>query len=188
MIDLRISLLRKLNVLSGDHLMTGMDQRQDRELFCYLLLYRDRPHPRETLAETLWGDTASNPNSNDGRRARYQGRYGFRREKSREPGPASPRTDQSDRNSISTRNGPSQGRDGNYQIRLQAIGGDADRNVRLSEATSWFQVANRVPAQTAKEQHLRFKAPVPSLDAIHQRAWPSRKTWTGGGEQHGKRQ
>jgi DNA-binding SARP family transcriptional activator len=29
------------------------------ELFCYLLLYRERSHPRETLASLLWGDTTT---------------------------------------------------------------------------------------------------------------------------------
>ncbi len=35
-----------------DHLHAGKVQ----ELFCYLLLYRKRSHPRETLAGILWGD------------------------------------------------------------------------------------------------------------------------------------
>jgi DNA-binding SARP family transcriptional activator len=37
-----------------------MDVRKVQELFCYLLLHRDHPHPREMLAGVLWGD---NPTS-----------------------------------------------------------------------------------------------------------------------------
>jgi DNA-binding SARP family transcriptional activator len=54
---LRISLFGKLHVQSGEHVLTSLSARKAQELFCYLLLYRDRPHPRETLAGLLWGDS-----------------------------------------------------------------------------------------------------------------------------------
>lgn len=34
----------------------GLDGAKVQELFCYLLLYRGRPHARATLAALLWGD------------------------------------------------------------------------------------------------------------------------------------
>ena len=37
-------------------MLEGLAACKVQELFCYLLLHRDRPHPRETLASLLWGD------------------------------------------------------------------------------------------------------------------------------------
>jgi DNA-binding SARP family transcriptional activator len=54
---LRVSLFGKLHVQSGAQVLTNLSARKVQELFCYLLLYRDRPHPRETLAGLLWGDS-----------------------------------------------------------------------------------------------------------------------------------
>ena len=34
----------------------GFDGCKVQELFCYLLIHHDRPHPREALASLLWGD------------------------------------------------------------------------------------------------------------------------------------
>jgi DNA-binding SARP family transcriptional activator len=36
--------------------LAGLETRSVQELFCYLLLFRHRPQPRESLLETLWGD------------------------------------------------------------------------------------------------------------------------------------
>jgi DNA-binding SARP family transcriptional activator len=36
--------------------MAGFETPRVQELFCYLLLYRDRPHPREALANLLWDE------------------------------------------------------------------------------------------------------------------------------------
>jgi DNA-binding SARP family transcriptional activator len=52
---LRASLFGKFQVQSGDQVLTSLNARKVQELFCYLLLYRDRPHPREALADLLWG-------------------------------------------------------------------------------------------------------------------------------------
>lgn len=54
---LRISLFGKFHVRYGEQVLAGLDARKAQELFCYLLLYRDRPHPRETLAGLLWSDS-----------------------------------------------------------------------------------------------------------------------------------
>jgi DNA-binding SARP family transcriptional activator len=51
---LQIFLLGKLHVQRDEQTVAGFDTRKVQELFCYLLLYRDRPHPREALADLLW--------------------------------------------------------------------------------------------------------------------------------------
>ena len=53
---LRISLLGRLDVRSGHTVLNGLEARRVQELFCYLVLYRDRPHPREALANLLWDE------------------------------------------------------------------------------------------------------------------------------------
>jgi DNA-binding SARP family transcriptional activator len=35
------------------------ESAKERELFCYLLIHRNRPHPRESLANLLWGETTT---------------------------------------------------------------------------------------------------------------------------------
>jgi DNA-binding SARP family transcriptional activator len=54
--SLRISLFGKFHVQCGEQTLGGFDTRKVQELFCYLLLNRDRSHPRETLADFLWND------------------------------------------------------------------------------------------------------------------------------------
>lgn len=63
MTGLRVSLFGKFDVRCGEQTLTGLDTSKVQQLFCYLLLYRDRPHPREALADLLWAhrDT-SQPN------------------------------------------------------------------------------------------------------------------------------
>jgi len=56
---LRISLFGKFHVECDQQTLAGLDARKVQEMFCYLLLYRDRPHPRETLASLLWNTTSS---------------------------------------------------------------------------------------------------------------------------------
>ncbi len=54
---LKVFLFGKLRI-QFDHLTLGnFDKSRVRELFCYLLLNRNRPHPRESLASVLWDDT-----------------------------------------------------------------------------------------------------------------------------------
>ncbi len=59
MAALRITLFGKFDARYGERVLAGLDTRKVQELFCYLLLYRDRPHPREAVAALLWdeGDT-----------------------------------------------------------------------------------------------------------------------------------
>ena len=56
---LRISLLGKFNVCYGEQPLAGLDARRVKELFCYLLLHRNRSHPREFLASLLWYDCST---------------------------------------------------------------------------------------------------------------------------------
>src|SRR5688500_903727 len=52
----KVTLFGKFNVEFDKTRLTRFDTRQVQELFGYLLLFRQRPLPRETLAESLWGD------------------------------------------------------------------------------------------------------------------------------------
>jgi DNA-binding SARP family transcriptional activator len=52
-----IHLLGKLCVRRNEQVIGSLDGCKVQELFAYLLLYRDRPHPRETLAGLLWCDS-----------------------------------------------------------------------------------------------------------------------------------
>ena len=54
---LEFQLFGKLNVQSNSRSVTGLEGRKEQELLCYLLVHSDRPHPRETLASLLWGET-----------------------------------------------------------------------------------------------------------------------------------
>lgn len=58
MADLRFHLLGKFRAERGT-LSLGLDASKERELISYLLIHRDRPHPREALATLLWGDTST---------------------------------------------------------------------------------------------------------------------------------
>jgi DNA-binding SARP family transcriptional activator len=52
---LQISIFGKFEARYRDEPIVGLHPTKVQELFCYLLLYRDQPHPRETLASLLWG-------------------------------------------------------------------------------------------------------------------------------------
>lgn len=56
---LRISLFGRFQIERGGETLTDLYPRKLQELFCYLLLYRDCPHPRETVATVLWGDSST---------------------------------------------------------------------------------------------------------------------------------
>ena len=51
----KVTLLGKFTVECNNTSLAGLEARQVQELFSYLLLFRYRPQPRETLYETLWG-------------------------------------------------------------------------------------------------------------------------------------
>lgn len=60
---LRIHLFGKLRIRCNDRVFGGCDSIKSQELFCYLLLNRDRPHSREMLASLLWGDCGTTAQS-----------------------------------------------------------------------------------------------------------------------------
>ena len=57
---LHVSLLGKFHMQLGERVLTGLNTAKVRDLLCYLLLYRDRPHQREVLANLLWDEQATN--------------------------------------------------------------------------------------------------------------------------------
>jgi DNA-binding SARP family transcriptional activator len=54
--DLRLSLFAKFQAWTDGRPLEGLHAPKVLELFCYLLLYRDRPHAREALAALQWAD------------------------------------------------------------------------------------------------------------------------------------
>jgi DNA-binding SARP family transcriptional activator len=54
-----IRLFGRFAIASDGKVLDGFDGKKIQELLCYLLLYRDQPHPRETLAGIVWGDLPS---------------------------------------------------------------------------------------------------------------------------------
>jgi DNA-binding SARP family transcriptional activator len=56
---LHISLFGKFQAQFAGEILTELYTCKVRKLFCYLLLYRDRPHPREALASLLWDEADS---------------------------------------------------------------------------------------------------------------------------------
>jgi DNA-binding SARP family transcriptional activator len=54
------------------NIIYGLETRKAEELLCYLLLYRDRPHPREHLADVLWGEISSSQSKNYLRKTLWQ--------------------------------------------------------------------------------------------------------------------
>jgi DNA-binding SARP family transcriptional activator len=56
---LSVRLFGRLSVCCDEQVVRGLNASKVQELFCYLLLHRDRPHPREALAGLLWGDTST---------------------------------------------------------------------------------------------------------------------------------
>ena len=72
MCALRISLFGKLHIRSGDQTLTHLNAHRAQELLCYLLLHRDRPHPRETLAGLLWNECSTAQSKKYLRKALWQ--------------------------------------------------------------------------------------------------------------------
>lgn len=69
---LHIYLFGRFQVRSGQQLLAGFDARKVQELFCYLLLFQDHPHPREALADLFWGDIPTDRPNRCLRRALWQ--------------------------------------------------------------------------------------------------------------------
>lgn len=56
MSTLRVRMFGRFSVQRDGPVLDGLDAAKVKELFSYLLLYRSRPHPRESLAELLWSE------------------------------------------------------------------------------------------------------------------------------------
>ena len=69
---LDIRLFGKLEVLRVGQLLPGLDVRKTQELFCYLLLNRQRLHPREALADLICADCPSAQSRKGLRQALWQ--------------------------------------------------------------------------------------------------------------------
>jgi DNA-binding SARP family transcriptional activator len=54
---LRVSLFGRFDVQHGRKSLPVLDASKAQELFCYLLLNQNQPHPREALAHLLWSDS-----------------------------------------------------------------------------------------------------------------------------------
>ncbi|HEV7745450.1 MAG TPA: BTAD domain-containing putative transcriptional regulator [Pyrinomonadaceae bacterium] len=56
---LRFQLFGKFLVKRDDQKISGLEVCKEQELLSYLLLHRNRPHPRESLASLLWANTTT---------------------------------------------------------------------------------------------------------------------------------
>jgi len=57
MLALSVRLFGKFCIRRHERILDGLDAHKLQELFGYLLLYRQTPHPRESLAALLWGES-----------------------------------------------------------------------------------------------------------------------------------
>lgn len=69
---LRISLFGKFDTRYGEEVLTGLGSHKVQELFCYLLLFRNRALPRESLADLLWTDCSTSQSKRYLRKALWQ--------------------------------------------------------------------------------------------------------------------
>jgi DNA-binding SARP family transcriptional activator len=56
---IRFHLFGRFRAERDAQLLKGFEASKEQELLSYLLIYRERPHPRETLAALLWADTST---------------------------------------------------------------------------------------------------------------------------------
>ena len=75
MANLRIHLFGKLCIDYNGQVLKGFDSRKVQELFCYLLLNRNREHPREVLANLLWSENTTAQSKSYLRKALWQLQY-----------------------------------------------------------------------------------------------------------------
>lgn len=57
--SIKFRLFGKFSVQRDTQSVRGLDSNKEQELLSYLLVRRDRPHSRETLASLLWGDSST---------------------------------------------------------------------------------------------------------------------------------
>lgn len=56
MAEIRVRLFGKFSAERNGGIIEGMQARKVRELFSYLLIFRNHPQPREVICEILWGN------------------------------------------------------------------------------------------------------------------------------------
>jgi DNA-binding SARP family transcriptional activator len=85
--ELRVSLLGKFKVELDGITLDGLDAKKVQELFSYLLIHRERSHPRETLAGILWDAQSTAQSKKYLRQALWQLQNAFQKSKAdaREP-------------------------------------------------------------------------------------------------------
>ena len=59
MLHLRVTLFGRFEAEDGHGSSIAIESQKAQELFCYLLLFRGRPHARELLAETFWANNTT---------------------------------------------------------------------------------------------------------------------------------
>lgn len=59
MLPLYVRMFGKFSVQRNNEPCRGLDAHKLQELFCYLLIYHNSLHPRESLAALLWGDSST---------------------------------------------------------------------------------------------------------------------------------
>ena len=69
---LKVFLFGKFHLQIGEQTLNSFDARKGQELFCYLLLHKDRSHAREVLADILWEDSSTAQSKSYLRKALWQ--------------------------------------------------------------------------------------------------------------------
>ncbi len=69
---LSVHLFGEFRVLYDNQPLSGFEVRKVQELFCYVLLHRDRSHTREMLSAMLWGDTSPSQSKANLRKTLWQ--------------------------------------------------------------------------------------------------------------------
>lgn len=69
---LKVRLFGKFSLLLNEKPVYSLDACKSQELFSYLLVYRDAPHARETLAALLWGESSTAQSKKYFRQALWQ--------------------------------------------------------------------------------------------------------------------
>ena len=69
---MQVHLLSRFEVQRDGQTIPGLEARKVQELFCYLLLFRAKPHSRELLASCLWGDNSTSKSKKYLRQALWQ--------------------------------------------------------------------------------------------------------------------
>jgi DNA-binding SARP family transcriptional activator len=69
---LSVRLFGDLSIECNTRDVSSRASRKAQEIFCYLLLHRDRSHSREVVAGLLWGDTTTEHSKTYLRKALWQ--------------------------------------------------------------------------------------------------------------------